>query len=83
MTVMTAPPATIGPEQYRSLVEQVAQLGGDVSFMAVLADGKVYVRSTEGLPQTLIELWKRNPAMMIPDSAGCKTETRAVSLSDL
>jgi hypothetical protein len=82
MTVMTAPPAAIGPEQYRSLVDQVAQLG-DVSFIAVIADGQVYVRSTVGLPQTLIELWERNPAMMIPDSAGYETETCAVNLSDL
>jgi hypothetical protein len=82
MTVMTAPPTAIGPEQYRSLVDQVARLGG-ASFMAVLADGKVYVRSTEGLPRTLVELWERNPALMIPDSAGYRAETRSIDLDEL
>jgi hypothetical protein len=81
--VITRQAATIGPEQLRSLNDQVAHLGTGVSFMAVLADGQVYVRATDGLPQTLIELWLRNPAMMIPDSAGYRTETRAVSVTDL
>ena len=52
-------------------------------YMVTEAAGQVFVRSTEGLPETLIKLWRRNPAMMIPDSAGYRPETREVDLNDL
>lgn len=51
--------------------------------MVTEADGQVFMRSTEGLPETLVELWRQNPAMMIPDSAGYRPATRDVDLSDL
>ncbi len=73
----------VGPGQVQSLNEQVARLGPDEPYMAVIADGKVFVRGTRGLPRTLIELWRGNPAMMIPDSAGYRPESREVNVCDL
>jgi hypothetical protein len=51
--------------------------------MGVQADGRAFVRSTRGLPQTLIQLWRRNPAMMIPDSTDLRPEVREINISDL
>jgi hypothetical protein len=81
--VMARQIVALDPEVVESLNEQVAQLGPGEPYMAVLADGKVYVRATRGVPQTLIQLWRRNPAMMIPDSAGYRPDTREVNVSDL
>ena len=81
--VMTSPIVALGPEVVRSLNEQVARLGPDEPYIAVLADGQVFVRATRGVPQTVIQLWGRNPAMMIPDSAGYRPDVREVSVSEL
>jgi hypothetical protein len=79
---MRAEPVIMDPGQVRSLNEQVDRLGpGD--YLAVLADGRVFVRATSGLPGTLVQMWRRNPAMMIPDSAGYRPETREADLGDL
>jgi len=51
--------------------------------MAARAGGRIFVRDTTGLPATLIRLWRKEPAMMIPDSAGYRPETREVDLDDL
>lgn len=81
--VMARQVVAMDPEQVRSLNEQVDQLGPGEPYMVVLADGQVFVRATRGLPQTLIQLWRRNPAMMIPDSAGYRPETCEVEIDDL
>jgi hypothetical protein len=81
--VMARQVVALDPEQVASLNEQVARLGPGEPYMAVLADGQVFVRGTRGLSKTLIRLWRRNPAMMIPDSAGYRPETREVDLEDL
>jgi hypothetical protein len=81
--LMTAEPVSLDEEQRRSLNEQVRRLGPGEPWMAVKAsDGQVYVRGTRGLPQTLIALWKRNPSMMIPDSAGYEPATRTLDSDD-
>jgi hypothetical protein len=71
------------PEVVHSLNGQVARLGPGEPYMAALADGQVFVRPTRGLPQTLIQLWRRNPAMMIPESGGYQPEVQEVSINDL
>ena len=81
--VMARQVVAMDPEQVRSLNEQVDRLGPGEPYMAVLADGQVFVRATRGVPQTLIQLWRRNPAMMIPDSAGYRPETCEVEIDDL
>lgn len=81
--VMTTQVVALDPEVVQSLNEQVNRLGPGEPYMAVLADGQVFVRATRGLPQTLIQLWRRNPAMMIPDSAGYRPDVREVNVSDL
>jgi hypothetical protein len=81
--LMTASPVALSDEQRRSLDEQVKQLGPGAPWMAVLAgNGRVYVRATGGVPQTLIALWKRNPSMMIPDWAGYEPATRTLDTDD-
>jgi hypothetical protein len=79
----TSKVVALEPEVVQSLNEQVARLGPGEPYMAVLADGQVFVRATRGVPQTLIQLWRRNPAMMIPDSAGYGPEVQEVNISDL
>jgi hypothetical protein len=69
--------------QVESVNEQISQLGPGEPYLVALVDGQVFVRSTNGLPRTLVELWRRNPAMMAPDSAGRRPETREVNPSDL
>jgi hypothetical protein len=81
--VMARQVVALDPDQVRSLNEQVERLGPGEPYMAVLADGRIFVRATRGLPQTLIQLWRRNPAMMIPDSAGYQPETCEVGIDDL
>jgi hypothetical protein len=75
--------AAVDPDVRTSLNEQVDRLDPGEPWIAVLADGHVFVRSTRGLPQTLIELWRRNPVMMIPDSAGYRPEVCEVNINDL
>jgi hypothetical protein len=81
--VMAGPVVAMDPEQVQSLNEQIDRLGPGESYIAVLADGRVFVRGTRGISQTVIQLWRRNPAMMIPDSADYRPDTRAVDLDDL
>lgn len=81
--VMARQVVAMDPEQVKSLNEQVDQLGPGEPYMVVVVDGQVFVRATRGLPQTLIQLWRRNPTMMIPDSAGYRPETREVDIDDL
>jgi hypothetical protein len=51
--------------------------------MAVIVDGKAIVRATRGISQTLLQLWRREPAMMVPDSFGYQPATRDVDLTEL
>ena len=74
---------TLDAEQVAALQTQIAQLEPGEPYLAVLADGKVFVRSTRGLSHTVVRLWLRNPAMMIPDSAGYQPEMRRVNVEDL
>jgi hypothetical protein len=74
---------TLAAEQVAALQTQIAQLEPGEPYLAVLAAGQVFVRSTRGLPRTVIRLWHRNPAMMIPDSAGYQPEMRRVNVEDL
>ncbi len=67
----------------RSLNEQIARLAPGEPYLAVIVDGKVVVRSTRGISQTLLQLWRQEPAMMVPDSLGYRPETRDVDLNDL
>jgi hypothetical protein len=81
--LMTGEPVSLDEEQRRSLNEQVRLLGPGEPWMAVKAgDGQIYVRGISGLPQTLIALWKRNPSMMIPDSARYVPATRTLDVDD-
>ncbi|HLX49875.1 MAG TPA: hypothetical protein VKS82_16210 [Streptosporangiaceae bacterium] len=83
MTVMTTPPVALDPEVVASLEEQVAKLPPGEPYLAVLAGGRVFVRSTRGLPQTVIQLWRKHPAMMVPDSASYRPEVRCVNVEEL
>jgi hypothetical protein len=75
--------AAISPGQVESLNEQISRLDPGEPYMAVLVDGQAYVRSTRGQPDTLIRLWHKEPAMMIPDSAGYRPQTRGMDIADL
>ena len=70
-------------DEIRSLNEQVASLGPGEPYLAVIVDGKVIVRATRGISQTLLQLWRKEPAMMVPDSLGYRPETRHVDLAEL
>lgn len=70
-------------DEVRSLNEQIARLGPGEPYLAVIVDGKPYVRSTRGVTQTLLQLWRKEPAMMVPDSAGYRPATRTVDLTEL
>ena len=63
--------------------EQIARLAPGEPYLTVIVDGKAIVRSTQGIPQTLLQLWRAEPAMMVPDSFGCQPATRSMDLSDL
>lgn len=81
--VVTTDRARLTAEQQRSFDEQVERLGPGVPWMACLAgDGKVYVQDLRGIPQGMIALWKRNPSMIIPDSAGYEPRTRILDIED-
>ena len=80
---MTRQAVALDPEQVQSLNEQVARLGPGEPYMAVLAPGKVYVRPTKGVSQTVIQLWRRNPGMMIPDSAGYRPDVSEIDIDSL
>lgn len=70
-------------DEVRSLNEQVSHLKPGEPYLAVIVDGKAYVRSTLGISQTLLQLWRKEPAMMVPDSIGYRPATREVGLADL
>jgi hypothetical protein len=71
------------PDEVRSMNEQIARLDPDEPYLTVIVDGKAIVRSTRGIPQTLLQLWRKEPAMMVPDSFGYHATTRSVDLTDL
>jgi hypothetical protein len=71
------------PDEVRSMNEQIARLAPGESYLTVIVDGKAIVRSTRGISQTLLQLWRKEPAMMVPDSSGYQPTTRSVDLSDL
>lgn len=71
------------PDEVRSINEQVARLAPGEPYLTVIVDGKAIVRSARGIPQTLLQLWRKEPAMMVPDSFGYQPETKSVDLSDL
>jgi hypothetical protein len=70
-------------DEVRSLNEQVARLDPGEPYLTVIVDGKAIVRSTKGISQTLLQLWRSEPAMMVPDSFGYRAATRQVDLADL
>jgi hypothetical protein len=70
-------------DEVRSLTEQIARLGPGEPYLAVIVDGKAIVRATRGISQTLLQLWRREPAMMVPDSYGYRPATRDVDLTEL
>lgn len=70
-------------DEVRSLNEQIARLAPGEPYLAVVVDGKVIVRSTKGISQTLLQLWRKEPTMMVPDSLRYRPATRDVDLRDL
>lgn len=72
---------------HRSLVIELARQArayGREDFVAIVTDdGRVYTRSTRGVPRTLLALWRAEPAMAIPDDAGHDAATRSVRMTDL
>jgi hypothetical protein len=70
-------------DEVRSLTEQIARLGPGEPYLAVIVDGKAIVRATRGVSQTLLQLWRKEPAMMVPDSFGYHPATRDVELAEL
>jgi hypothetical protein len=70
-------------DEVRSLTEQIARLGPDEPYMVVIVDGKAVVRATTGVSQTLLQLWRKEPALMVPDSFGYCPATRDVDLTEL
>ncbi len=71
------------PDEVRSMNEQIARLAPGEPYLTVIVDGKAIVRSTQGISQTLLQLWRKEPAMMVPDSVSYRPMTRSVDLSDL
>jgi hypothetical protein len=71
------------PEEVRSMNEQISRLGPGEPYLTVIVDGKAIVRSTRGIPQTLLQLWRKEPAMMVPDSLGYQAASRSVDVADL
>lgn len=59
------------------------RLGPGENYLTVIVEGKAIVRSTRGISHTLLQLWRKEPAMMVPDSYGYQPATRSVDLSDL
>lgn len=70
-------------DEVRNLNEQVARLQPGEPYLTVIADGRPYVRSTQGVTHSLLQLWREEPAMMVPDSAGYRPVTRAVDTAEL
>jgi hypothetical protein len=68
-TVVTEPAVALDASQVASLDEQIRKLGPNEPYLAVLAGGHVYVRSTSGLSRTTLRLWRKHPEMMLPDDA--------------
>jgi hypothetical protein len=77
--------AALTPDQRRSMHEQIVQLPPDRPWIAVIdkATSTVYVRSTEGVPEAVVQLWRRHPSMLIPDAPGNRHPGRSMDLSDL
>jgi hypothetical protein len=71
------------PDEVRRMNEQIARLAPGEPYLTVIVDGKAIVRSTRGISQTLLQLWRSEPAMMVPDSSGYRPTTRSADLSDL
>jgi hypothetical protein len=69
--------------EVRNLNDQVAHLEPGEPYLTVIVDGKAIVRATRGISQTLLQLWRSEPAMMVPDSLGYRPATRQVDLADL
>jgi hypothetical protein len=42
------------PDEVRSMNEQIARLAPGEAYLTVIVDGKAIVRSTRGIPQTLL-----------------------------
>ena len=85
MSEDTAPPAlTLDAEQTASLQEQCAKFEpNEPYFVALTPDRRVHVRSLKELPQAVIRLWQKHPAMAVPDSAGYRPEIRHISIKEL
>ena len=71
------------PDEVRSMNEQIARLAPGEPYLTVIVDGKAIIRSTRGISQTLLQLWRKEPAMMVPDSFSYRPATRSVDPSDL
>jgi hypothetical protein len=71
------------PDAVRSINEQIAHLAPGEPYLTVIVDGRAIVRSTRGISQTLLQLWRKEPVMMVPDSFGYQPATRSVDPSDL
>lgn len=86
MTALIAEaPEDMPPEQRRSMYEQIQALPSDAAWIAVYdeASRTVFVRSLEGVPKALVQLWKRHPSMLVPDAPGRRHAGRTVNLDDL
>jgi len=79
----TATTVLLEEDQARSLEAQLSELEPGEPFLVVIVDGNPIVRSTRGISQTLLQLWRKEPALMVPDSCGYKPETERVDLADL
>ena len=69
--------------QVSSMLKQLMELEPGEPFVAVLTDDVAYVRSTRGVSPTLVELWKRHPSMLVPDSPGHRHPSTPMDLADL
>jgi len=78
-----APAVTLDAELVASLQEQLARLGPDEPYLAVVAGGRVFVRSTRGVLPSVIRLWRKHPAMMVPDAAGYRPGVHVAAARDL
>lgn len=72
-------------DQRRSMHDQIVRLPPDMPWIAVVdeATATVYVRSTEGVPEAIVQLWRRHPSMLVPDSPGQRHPGRDMDLDEL
>lgn len=77
--------ADLTPGQRRSMHDQIVRLPPDRPWIAVIDEvtSVVYVRSTEGVPEAVVQLWRRHPSMLIPDSPGHRHPGRSMDLDEL